>query len=185
VKIDATGDSYDFSPNLDFDHYRRRRNLLLGHRQVCHRPPTCKSAEAARDTDLPRRHFATRAADDGNLLGRALSAATDRYQARLEGTRPISPPWSNATTNTGQLSLQSVPGAGGLGQDTNGQAGSALRRTARRLVGLGGSVIGGLAESFSTLLGFQHLLILAICFYILSAWMPSMRAKFPLLLRFR
>jgi hypothetical protein len=38
-------------------------------------------------------------------------------------------------------------------------------------------VIGGLAESFSMLLGFRHLLILAICFYILSAWMPSMRGK--------
>jgi hypothetical protein len=32
VKIDATGDGYDFNPNLGFDHYRRRRNLLLGHR---------------------------------------------------------------------------------------------------------------------------------------------------------
>jgi SAM-dependent methyltransferase len=38
---------------------------------------------------------------------------------------------------------------------------------------IAGSVIGGLAESFSTLLGFRHLLILAICFYLLSAWMPS------------
>ena len=84
VKIDATGDRYDFSPNLDFDHYRRRRNLLLGHRQVCRRPPTCKSAEAARDTDLPRRHFAASAADDGNLLGRALSAPTTGQQT-LEG----------------------------------------------------------------------------------------------------
>jgi SAM-dependent methyltransferase len=42
---------------------------------------------------------------------------------------------------------------------------------------IAGSVIGGLAESFSTLLGFRHLLILAICFYILSAWMPSTRGK--------
>ncbi len=42
---------------------------------------------------------------------------------------------------------------------------------------IAGSVIGGLAESFSMLLGFRHLLILAICFYILSAWTPSMRAK--------
>jgi SAM-dependent methyltransferase len=42
---------------------------------------------------------------------------------------------------------------------------------------IAGSVIGGLAESFSTLLGFRHLLILAICFYILSAWMPSGRSK--------
>jgi len=85
VKIDATGDSYDFSPNLDFDHHRRRRNLLLGYRQVCHRPTTCKSAEVARDTDLPRRHFAASAANDGNLLGRALSAPNDRYQPTLEG----------------------------------------------------------------------------------------------------
>jgi hypothetical protein len=33
-------------------------------------------------------------------------------------------------------------------------------------------VIGGLAESFSMLLGFRHLLILAVCFYILSVWTP-------------
>jgi len=38
---------------------------------------------------------------------------------------------------------------------------------------IAGSVIGGLTESFSTILGFRHLLILAICFYVLSAWMPS------------
>src|SRR5438067_3582454 len=42
---------------------------------------------------------------------------------------------------------------------------------------IAGSVIGGLAESFSTLLGFRHLLILAICFYIFSAWTPSTRGK--------
>ena len=84
MRNDATGDSYDFSPNLDFDHYRRRRNLLLGHRQVRHRPPACKSAEAARDTDLPRRHLATGAADDGNLLERALIASATGQQL-LEG----------------------------------------------------------------------------------------------------
>jgi spermidine synthase len=33
-----------------------------------------------------------------------------------------------------------------------------------------GSVVGGLSESFSTVLGFRHLLILAICFYILSVY---------------
>ncbi|MBR0871270.1 hypothetical protein JQ633_12945 [Bradyrhizobium tropiciagri] len=38
---------------------------------------------------------------------------------------------------------------------------------------IAGSVIGGLTESFSTLLGFRYLLILAICFYLLSAWMPT------------
>jgi spermidine synthase len=42
---------------------------------------------------------------------------------------------------------------------------------------IAGSVIGGLSESFSTLLGFQHLLLLAICFYALSVWAPSIRAK--------
>lgn len=42
---------------------------------------------------------------------------------------------------------------------------------------IAGSVIGGLSESFSTLLGFQHLLLLAICFYVLSVWTPSIRAK--------
>ena len=38
---------------------------------------------------------------------------------------------------------------------------------------IAGSVIGGLAESFSTLLGFRYLLIVAIGFYLLSIWMPS------------
>ena len=38
---------------------------------------------------------------------------------------------------------------------------------------IAGSVVGGLSESFSTLLGFQHLLILAICFYVLSVWVPA------------
>jgi SAM-dependent methyltransferase len=42
---------------------------------------------------------------------------------------------------------------------------------------IAGSVVGGLSESFSTLLGFQHLLILAICFYALSIWLPSVRGK--------
>jgi len=42
---------------------------------------------------------------------------------------------------------------------------------------IAGSVIGGLAEQFSTLLGFQHLLILAICFYLLSTWTPSLRTR--------
>ncbi|MET3837954.1 hypothetical protein [Bradyrhizobium sp. OAE829] len=40
---------------------------------------------------------------------------------------------------------------------------------------IAGAVIGGLAESFSMILGFQHLLILAIGLYILSIYSPSMR----------
>jgi SAM-dependent methyltransferase len=42
---------------------------------------------------------------------------------------------------------------------------------------IAGAVIGGIAESFSTLLGFQHLLILAIGFYVLSIWSPLSRRK--------
>jgi len=42
---------------------------------------------------------------------------------------------------------------------------------------IAGAMIGGLAEQFSTLLGFQHLLIVAIGFYLLSTWAPSLRAK--------
>src|SRR5207247_10620234 len=49
------------------------------------RRPRCKPAEAARDIDLPRRHLAASAADDWNLLGRALSPPTDRCQQTLEG----------------------------------------------------------------------------------------------------
>jgi SAM-dependent methyltransferase len=41
---------------------------------------------------------------------------------------------------------------------------------------IAGSVLGGLAESFSMLLGFQHLLLLAMLFYLLSVWSPRLRA---------
>ena len=40
---------------------------------------------------------------------------------------------------------------------------------------IAGSVLGGLAESFSMLLGFQHLLLLAMLFYLLSVWSPQLR----------
>ena len=40
---------------------------------------------------------------------------------------------------------------------------------------IAGAVVGGLAESFSMLLGFQHLLFLALAFYLLSAWTPRLR----------
>jgi SAM-dependent methyltransferase len=40
---------------------------------------------------------------------------------------------------------------------------------------IAGSVLGGLAESFSMLLGFQHLLLLAVLFYLLSVWSPRLR----------
>src|SRR5713101_6676789 len=42
---------------------------------------------------------------------------------------------------------------------------------------IAGSVIGGLVQSFFPHFYFPHLLILAICFYNLSAWVPSMRGK--------
>jgi SAM-dependent methyltransferase len=38
---------------------------------------------------------------------------------------------------------------------------------------IAGSVVGGLAESCSMLLGFQHLLFLAMLFYALSVWTPT------------
>jgi hypothetical protein len=40
---------------------------------------------------------------------------------------------------------------------------------------IAGAVLGGLAESFSALLGFQYLLLLAVCFYLLSIWLPRLR----------
>ncbi len=40
---------------------------------------------------------------------------------------------------------------------------------------IAGSVVGGLAESASMLLGFQHLLIVAMVFYLLSMWTPRLR----------
>ena len=38
---------------------------------------------------------------------------------------------------------------------------------------IAGSVVGGLSEYFSMLLGFRYLLPLAIGFYLSSAWIPS------------
>jgi hypothetical protein len=35
---------------------------------------------------------------------------------------------------------------------------------------IAGAVLGGLAESFSAVLGFQYLSLVAIAFYLLSAW---------------
>jgi SAM-dependent methyltransferase len=40
---------------------------------------------------------------------------------------------------------------------------------------IAGSVVGGLAESLSMLLGFQHLLLVALLFYLLSIWSPRSR----------
>jgi len=42
---------------------------------------------------------------------------------------------------------------------------------------IAGSVVGGLSESCSMLLGFRYLLFLAVAFYLLSAWMPAPRAR--------
>jgi len=38
---------------------------------------------------------------------------------------------------------------------------------------IAGSVVGGLCESFSTLLGFRYLLLLAFAFYVFSIWRPG------------
>ena len=40
---------------------------------------------------------------------------------------------------------------------------------------IAGSVVGGIAESLSMLLGFQHLLLVALLFYLLSIWSPRTR----------
>lgn len=42
---------------------------------------------------------------------------------------------------------------------------------------IAGSVVGGLSESFSMLLGFHYMLLLAIAFYLLSAWRPAARGR--------
>lgn len=42
---------------------------------------------------------------------------------------------------------------------------------------IAGSVVGGLSESFSMLIGFRSLLLLAILFYVLSIWIPSITRK--------
>ncbi len=42
---------------------------------------------------------------------------------------------------------------------------------------IAGAVVGGGCESFSMLLGFRYLLLLAVLFYVLSAWVPSLRSR--------
>jgi len=42
---------------------------------------------------------------------------------------------------------------------------------------IAGSVVGGLCESFSMLLGFRYLLLLALAFYLLSAWAGRLQTK--------
>jgi SAM-dependent methyltransferase len=42
---------------------------------------------------------------------------------------------------------------------------------------IAGSVVGGLAESFSMLLGFRYLLLLAVALYLLSAWFAPGRGR--------
>jgi len=44
---------------------------------------------------------------------------------------------------------------------------------------IAGSVVGGLSESFSMLIGFRYLLLLAILFYVLSIWVPAGRQRLP------
>jgi len=42
---------------------------------------------------------------------------------------------------------------------------------------IAGSVVGGLSGSFSMLLGFRYLLLLAVTFYLLSAWFSASRMR--------
>jgi SAM-dependent methyltransferase len=44
---------------------------------------------------------------------------------------------------------------------------------------IAGSVVGGFSESFSMLVGFRYLLLVAVAFYLLSAWGPSLRLGGP------
>lgn len=44
---------------------------------------------------------------------------------------------------------------------------------------IAGAVIGGLCESFSMLLGFSYLLLLAILFYALCTWLPRAQVRVP------
>jgi len=44
---------------------------------------------------------------------------------------------------------------------------------------IAGSVVGGFSEAFSMLLGFRYLLLVAVAFYLLSAWGPSLRLRGP------
>jgi hypothetical protein len=44
---------------------------------------------------------------------------------------------------------------------------------------IAGAVLGGLAESFSVVLGFHYLLFVAMGFYLLSAWAPRLQKAQP------
>src|SRR5437667_9395251 len=48
---------------------------------------------------------------------------------------------------------------------------------------IAGAVLGGLSESFSMLLGFRYLLLLAMLFYVVSIWAPSSRRQWIRLVR--
>ena len=60
------GDDYDFTSDRYSDYLRRRRDLLLGHREVCPRWTTCKSSQAARGADLSRGYPSAGSAIGGN-----------------------------------------------------------------------------------------------------------------------
>src|ERR1700681_2092002 len=60
------GDDYDFTSDRYSDYLRRRRDLLLGHREVCPRWTTCKSSQAARGADLSCGHPSAGSATGGN-----------------------------------------------------------------------------------------------------------------------
>src|SRR6266446_3322188 len=62
------GLKHDFSTHRRSRYIRCRRDMLLGHRQVCQRPPSGKSSQAIGHSDLPRRDPAARAAACRNLL---------------------------------------------------------------------------------------------------------------------
>src|SRR5882724_1708652 len=60
------GDDYDFTSDRYSDYLRRRRDLLLGHREVCPGWTTCKSSQAARGADLSCGHPSAGSATSGN-----------------------------------------------------------------------------------------------------------------------
>ena len=94
------GDGYDFTSDRYSDYLRRRRDLLLGHRQVCPRWTTCKSSQAARGADLSCGHPSAGSAASGNwwtlaaesIVNIAVALLSERRlppRRSLGGSRPV------------------------------------------------------------------------------------------------
>ena len=83
----CTGDCHAFSLDRGFDYLRHRRNLLLGHRQVCQRVAPGRPAQAIGGVDLPGVDPSAGAAARGNQ--RDVADAGGSAVLKVEPTDPL------------------------------------------------------------------------------------------------